>query len=121
MPQVSWEFIHHGRDEPLHGAELGVQAQEHQHEEEEAGPEGGEGHLQDSARVGQESKSRAWESFIIKVTINSIAQEGIGQNKLKLPAPVFQTISYNKNFYRQISLGHVTQFGDSLVIAFLSA
>ena len=57
LPQISWEFIHHGRDETLHGAELGVQAEEHQHEEEAGGPDRGEGHLENRTGVGEESKT----------------------------------------------------------------
>ena len=54
------ELVHHGRDEALHGAELRVQAEEEQHEEEAARPEGRERHLEDSAGVGQESEAGPW-------------------------------------------------------------
>ena len=60
-PQIFGKLVHHGRDEALHGAELRVQAEEEQHEEEAAGPEGGERHLEDSAGVGQESEARTWK------------------------------------------------------------
>ena len=60
-PQIFWEFVDHGGDEAFHGAELGVQTEEEQHEEEAAGPEGRERHLEDSAGVGQESEARTWK------------------------------------------------------------
>ena len=44
-------LVDDGGDDSLHGAELGVKAKEHEHEEEEAAPEGGEGHLEDRAWV----------------------------------------------------------------------
>ena len=52
-------LIDDGSDDALHGAELGVEAEEHEHEEEEAAPEGGEGHLEDRTWVSQERKSRS--------------------------------------------------------------
>ena len=60
LPQILGELVDHGGDEALHGAELGVQPQEHQHEEEAAAPERGEGHLQHGAGVGQEGETRPW-------------------------------------------------------------
>ena len=60
LPQILGELVDHGGDEALHGAELGVQPEEHQHEEEAAAPERGEGHLQHGAGVGQEGETRAW-------------------------------------------------------------
>ena len=56
-PEILGKLVHHGRDEALHGAELRVQAEEEQHEEEAAGPEGRERHLEDSAGVGEESEA----------------------------------------------------------------
>ena len=50
-------LINDGSDDALHGAKLWVEAEEHEHEEEEATPEGGERHLQDRAGVSQERKS----------------------------------------------------------------
>ena len=44
-PEIFGKLVHHGRDEALHGAELRVQAEEEQHEEEAAGPEGRQRHL----------------------------------------------------------------------------
>ena len=61
LPQILRELVHHGRNEALHGAKLGVQAEEEQHEEEAAGPEWRERHLKDSAGVGQESEAGAWK------------------------------------------------------------
>ena len=58
-PEVLWVLVHQGSDDALHGAELGVEAEEHEHEEEETAPEGGEGHLQHGRRVGQEGQARA--------------------------------------------------------------
>ena len=62
-PEIFGKFVHHGCDEALHGAELGVQAEEEQHEEEAAGPEGRERHLQDSAGVGQEGQAWACNEY----------------------------------------------------------
>ena len=62
LPQIFWEFIDHRSDEALHGTELGVESQEEQHKEEAAGPEGRQGHLQNSAGISQESQTRSWES-----------------------------------------------------------
>ena len=59
-PEKLGKLIDDGRDESLHGAELRVQPQEHQHEEEAAAPERGEGHLQHGAGVGQEGETRPW-------------------------------------------------------------
>ena len=65
LPQIFGKLVHHGRDEALHGAELGVEAKEEQHEEEAAGPEGGERHLENSAGVGQESEAGAWDRMVL--------------------------------------------------------
>ena len=59
-PEVLGVLVHQGSDDALHGAELGVEAEEHEHEEEEAAPEGREGHLQDGRRVGKEGQAGAW-------------------------------------------------------------
>ena len=56
-PQIFGELVDHRCDETLHGAELGVQAEEHQHEEEAGGPDWGEGHLQHGARVSEECET----------------------------------------------------------------
>ena len=60
LPQVSWEFVHHGGYKALHSTKLWVEPKEHQHEEEETGPERGQRHLKDSTRIRQESKTRSW-------------------------------------------------------------
>jgi len=57
-PQIFGEFIDHCSDEALHGTELGVESKKEQHEEETAGPEGRQGHLQNSAGISQESQTR---------------------------------------------------------------
>ena len=59
-PEVLGVLVHQGSDDALHGAELGVEAEEHEHEEEEAAPEGREGHLQHGRRVGKEGQAGAW-------------------------------------------------------------
>ena len=59
-PKMLGVLIDDGSDDALHGAELWVEAEEHEHEEEEAAPQGWERHLEDSAWVGQEGKTRAW-------------------------------------------------------------
>ena len=56
-PQIFGELVDHRCDETLHGAELGVQAEEHQHEEEAGGPDRGEGHLKNRTGVGEESET----------------------------------------------------------------
>jgi len=55
--QIFGELVDHGCNEALHGAELGVQPEEHQHEEEAGGPDRGERHLQHGTGVGEESKT----------------------------------------------------------------
>jgi len=50
-------LVDDGGDDALHGAELRVQPEEHQHEEEEAAPQGREWHLKHCAWVRQEGKS----------------------------------------------------------------
>ena len=66
LPQIFWEFVDHGGDEAFHGAELGVQTEEHQHEEEAAGPERREGHLQHGTRVGEEGKAGALKNIMME-------------------------------------------------------
>ena len=68
IPQMFGVLIDDGGDDALHGAELGVEAEEHEHEEEEAAPEGGEGHLEDRAWVSQERKAGSWE-FASKLNV----------------------------------------------------
>ena len=61
---------------------------------------------------------RPWEVL----TVKTFEDQGV-----KFEVPICQSCDRNigalsnKNDYRRISSGHVTQFGDSLVIAFLSA
>lgn len=55
--QIFGELVDHRCDETLHGAELRVQAEKHQHEEEAGGPDRGEGHLEHGTGVGEESKT----------------------------------------------------------------
>ena len=60
-PQIFREFVDHSSDESFHGTELRVKAQEEQHEEEAAGPERRQGHLENSTGVSQESQTGSWE------------------------------------------------------------
>ena len=53
-------LVDDGGDDALHGAELRVQPEEHQHEEEEAAPQGREWHLKHRAWVRQEGETRSW-------------------------------------------------------------
>lgn len=52
-------LVHHGRDEAFHGAELAVQPDEQQHDEEQARPERRAGQLQHGGRVGEEGQPRS--------------------------------------------------------------
>ena len=62
-------LVDDGGDDALHGAELRVQPEEHQHEEEEAAPQGREWHLKHRAWVRQEGETRSWEDFNFRINI----------------------------------------------------
>ncbi|GIY93882.1 hypothetical protein CEXT_255711 [Caerostris extrusa] len=51
--------VHDGGDDALQGAELGVDAQREEHEEEEHRPEGGAGELVDGLGERDEGQARA--------------------------------------------------------------
>lgn len=57
--QVSGPLIRDSSNEAFHRTKLGVEAEEHQHEKEETGPEGRPGHLKNGTRISKKSKTRA--------------------------------------------------------------
>ena len=63
IPEMLGVLVDDGGDDALHGAELRVQPEEHQHEEEEAAPQGREWHLKHCAWVRQEGETRSLGGF----------------------------------------------------------
>ena len=56
-PQSLWVHVHDPCDETLHDAELAVDTDHHEHEEEDDGPDAAARHLEDNLGVGDEDEA----------------------------------------------------------------
>lgn len=83
IPERLWVHVHDASDEALHDAELAVDANHDEHEEEDDSPDTAASHLEDDLGVGDEHEARATIDHVLHrhpLVVSHVAEDTEGDH-----------------------------------------